>query len=282
MTPVAHASYLLGLILYVTAGALALAYLRQGHEPRLRAIYRTLVAAAVMLTAAVLARGYVYGGAPLTTVADALNLLTILTTGVTLGVTRTASVRSLLGYYAPALAGFSLVAALAGYRDLHVEPKPINELFLIVHVGLAFLAYALFVVAALTSAAYFLQSRSLKRLKTTGLFHRLPPLEQLDRTLFRLISVGYPLFVVTLILGLVWTFLARDQLGPHWWSSPKIARSIVMVVLYGIAFHARSHGLLRGEKLALLVVVGVSALLASYMVLGLANLQDYNFWGDTA
>jgi ABC-type transport system involved in cytochrome c biogenesis permease subunit len=282
MTLAGHATYLFGLIFYIAGGVCALHYLRRGNETLLRTIYRALVASALLFMAAVFARGYVYGGAPLTTVADALNLLTILTTVITLGVTRVASVRSLLGYYAPALAGLSIIAGLAGYRDLHVEPKPINEVFLVTHVGLAFLAYALFVVAALTSVAYFLQSRNLKRLNTTGLFHRLPALEQLDRTLFRLISLGYPLFVVTLILGLVWTFLDRNQLGPHWWMSPKIARSIVMVVLYGVAFHARSYGLLRGEKLALLVVVGVSALLASYMVLGLANLQDYNFWGDAA
>ena len=52
-----------------------------------------------------------------------------------------------------------------------------------------------------------------------------------------------------------------------------------MVALYSTAFHGRRIGLLRGQKLAYLVSVGFTVMLGSYLVLGLMNLQDYNFWG---
>jgi ABC-type uncharacterized transport system permease subunit len=51
-----------------------------------------------------------------------------------------------------------------------------------------------------------------------------------------------------------------------------------MVVFYGVLFHLRRHGRLRGPKLSYLMLVGFIVLLLAYFALTFMNLRDYNFW----
>jgi ABC-type uncharacterized transport system permease subunit len=220
-----------------------------------------------------------WGLLPLTGVTDSMMLFVVLCTGIVLTVQRDDSMKPLLVFYLPALALLDIVSATVAHRYLDESPKDLNNLFLTVHVGLVFLAFALFFVASLTSMGYMFKARHLKRRDTTGLFQRLPSLEQLDRTLFRLISIGYPVFVLTLILGFVWAYVDRELLGPTWFVSPKIVLSFVVVTLYAVSFHTRRFGWLRGPKLAYLNFFGFSAVLIAYFLLNVLEVAKANFWG---
>jgi HemX protein len=195
-------------------------------------------------------------------------------------IVRIEKMRPLLSFYLPPVALIGLINATVAHQYLHDAPRELRSALLLVHVGLAFLAYALFFVASVTSVGYCFQVSRLKRHQTTGLFQRLPSLERLDRVLFNLIRAGYPLFAVTVVLGFVWTYVDRDLLGPHWWLAPKVLMALVMALFYSVAFHSRRLGWLRGPKLAYFVFIGFSSLLAAYLVLGLAELNNYNFFWD--
>jgi ABC-type transport system involved in cytochrome c biogenesis permease subunit len=127
--------------------------------------------------------------------------------------------------------------------------------------------------------AYVIKARRLKQRATGGLSARMPSLEQMDATLYRLIAVGYPSFVATALLGLGWAWDQRDLLGDYWFVSPKILLSYGMAALYAVSFHARRFGSLRGPKLAYLVFVGFSFLLAVYLVSGIFKVGGASFWG---
>lgn len=278
-------TFFAGFALFALAGALAYLYVRRESPPMLTAVYRVLSVGAAALLIVFFLRWLMFGLIPLTTPVDALNLLILLSTFIVLAVARQGSVRTLLCFYAPALLLVYGCNAVAGYGQLHSEPKELNGLFLAIHVGLAFLAYALFFVASLTSMAYIIQSRNLKRLRTTGIASKLPALEHLDGTLYRLIQYGYPFFVITLVLGLIGTVQFSEELNPTWWFSPKILRAVfsaLMVILYAAAFHTRRIGWLRGQKLAYLVLIGSSIILGMYMLVGLAGVEGYRFWGKSA
>ena len=281
MTVAVDISFFGGLALYLAAGIVALAYLRGGSAKVVAAESSLLGAGALVLLITLVMRWAMYGLLPLTNMGDSLNLFLILGTAIALFIAHSNKVRALLCFYGPALAVLYLFNALSGHAFLHHEPKALNGWFLAIHVGLAFLAYSLFFVASLTSVAYVFQARNLKRLRTTGLLQKLPSLEQLDRSLFKLITYGYVFFAITFVLGFIWAYIAADELGPHWWLSPKIVRAFFMVALYSIAFHTRRVGWMRGQKLAYLVFVGFGILLASYLIFGWIYLEDVTFWSKT-
>ena len=282
------ATYTLFWIGFAAQGAAAcasLAYLAGPNHVRLLRAASALSAAAVaLLTATFVLRFVQWGTLPLTTGADSIILFNILATITAIAVSRQDRFRALLSFYLAPVALLGLVSALLVARgDFATAPKTmaVSQTLLFLHVGLAFQAYALFFIASLTSAAYIFQTRRLKAHKTTGLFQKLPSLENLDRTLYVLILAGYPIFVITLIMGLFWARFASENLSATWWFSPKIALSAVMVIFYAASYHCRSRGLLRGPKLAYFVFVGFGSLLGVYILLELLQLTNYNFWGDS-
>jgi HemX protein len=243
---------------------------------------RRLSIVGALLLAAVFAMRWIYWGLlPLTTLMDSLNLLVLLSTIVMLAVYREESAQALLCFFAPPLAVLSVISACVASGYLHAAPRDLKGIYLAVHVGLAFLAFSMFLVASLTSAAYIFKAQQLKSRKPSRLFGKLPALEQLDLSLFFLIRTGYPMFAITLLIALLWAWHQPDLLAPRWWLSPKIFLSFIMAAFYSVSFHTRRFGLLRGRQLAYLVFLGFSVLLLAFLALGLSDVINYNFWGST-
>ncbi|MDQ1257572.1 MAG: hypothetical protein QG656_2178 [Candidatus Hydrogenedentes bacterium] len=281
MTYAVYSAFYVGVLLYVLASMASLRYL-YGRSDALTAVKALAAGGAALLLTTLAIRWAAWGQVPLTTMTDALNLFVLWGTLIVLFESRRTSMRALAGVCLPPLTVICLVSAATAHQYLSVAPRALNGVPLAVHVGSVFLAYALFFVASMTSGCYAFQAQRLKRLKTTGLFQRLPSLEQLDQTLYRLIGIGYPLFVATLAMGLAWAWHDRDLLGPHWWLSPKVMLSCGMAVFYAAVFHGRRRGLLRGPKLAYLFFWVFSAFLVTFLVLGVLHLTNYNFWGSAA
>ncbi|NIA16223.1 MAG: hypothetical protein GWP08_19340 [Nitrospiraceae bacterium] len=267
-----------GVALYVAAAIAALWYLRHANEFALRLALWLSAGGVGLLIMAFAARWAAWGLVPLTTVSDSLNLLVVMSTLAMLLLMRTRNVRALAWFYLTPLAALTLVSAAVAHKDLFHSPKELSGIPLTLHVGLVFLAYAMFFMAAMTSAAYILQNHRLKRPNALALSHHLPSLEQLDHTLTRLVSLGYPLFLATLVLGLIWAHAEGGLLSSRWWMAPKVLLSFVMAALYAVAFHRRRSGRLRGPKLAYLLCLGFALLLAAYLVLALMQLREYSFW----
>jgi ABC-type transport system involved in cytochrome c biogenesis permease subunit len=256
-------------------------YLQTAEQRVLGWAHRLLIAGALCLVLAFGARWIEWGLVPLTTLTDSLLLFALLSALIMAFIAR-GPVKALLCFYVPPLALIAVINAVVAHHYFLAAPKVLRGMLLSAHVGLAFLAYAFFFVASATSVAYLFQVHSLKHRRTAGLFRKLPPLERLDRTLFLLIRYGYVFFGITLILGGIWSRIDADLLGAHWWLSAKIIRAIVMFMFYAAAYHMRQLGWLRGQRLAYFVFLGFSLLMASYVVLGVAGLSNYNFWGSAS
>ena len=264
---------------YMAAAAMSIAHIRGVGDSILLNAKRAAAAGNTLLLLVFIIRWAQWGRPPFTGMGDSLNLFLILSTGIILTVQRQDALRPLMCFYFPALAVLAGLTAIIAPKYLVEGPRELNSLLLTIHVGLVFLAFALFFVASLTSVAYTFKAQHLKRHQTTGFFQKLPSLEQLDTTLFRLIGAGYPVFAITLVLGLLWAWAQRDSLGAYWFISPKVVFAVVMVLFYATSFHVRRFGLLRGPKLAYVVFVGFTILLATYLVLGLMGRFGAYFSG---
>ncbi len=274
--------FYLAVTCYLLAAGLALRTFRTPDDRALALARHAAGAGNTLLLAVFVYRWWQFGAVPFTGMGDSLNLFLVLCTGIMLTVQRRAEMRPLLVYYFPALAVMAIISGLVGPRYLSDAPKALNGLLLTVHVGLVFLSFALFFVASLTSAAYAAKAQKLKKLSTGGFTSRLPSLDLLDGTLYKLIAAGYISFVLTAALGLGWAFSARDLLGEYWYISPKIFLSFAMVALYAVCFHGRGLGLLRGPNLAYLVSFGFFSLLAIYLVMSTFQVGGAEFWGNAS
>ena len=171
-------------VCYVVAGGLALAYVRGADERVLFYAKRLAAAGNVGLLAVFLYRWWSFRLVPFTGMVDSLNLFLVLCTGIILMLQRNEKMKPLLAFYLPALAAIALVNGAIAHRYLGESPMALNGLLLTIHVGLVFLAFALFFVASLTSLGYVVKARRLKSHVTTGFAAtRLPSLERLDHTL---------------------------------------------------------------------------------------------------
>jgi len=276
-----YVTYALGNLLLFASAAVALSYLwtnRNGNW--LDIAYRLAIGALAGLLLSGLLRAFQWKLVPFTTAVDSLCLFVALSLAVLIiQLAVFANHRALLCFYLPALSLIGLLSLFTAHPTLAQEPKSLSSTLLIAHVGLVFLAFALFFLAGLNSVAYAFQAYRLKHRKTTGLFLRLPSLEALDKNLFQLIRAGYPTFVVTLIVGGFWVWYEGDQLSPTWWLSPKIAMALAMLIFYAFTFHARAAGRLRGPKLAHIVCFGTGTLMGVYLLLTLMGQMNYNFYG---
>ncbi|MCF6285974.1 MAG: cytochrome c biogenesis protein CcsA [Candidatus Hydrogenedentes bacterium] len=280
-TAFVYATYILGIVLLFCSAGSVLLYMGANRNGNwLTVAYRLAVVALASLIVTGGLRAFQWKLVPYTTAVDSLCLFTTLSLAVIMvQLAVFSSHRALLCFYLPALSLIGVLSLFTAYPALSVAPKELSSGLLIAHVGLVFLAFALFFLAGLNGVAYVFQAHRLKHRKTTGLFQRLPSLDALDKNLFQLIRAGYPTFVVTLIVGGFWVWYEGDKLSPTWWISPKVAMSVPMLLFYAFTFHARAIGWLRGPKLAYLVCYGTAALIGFYLVLTLLGAQDHNFYG---
>jgi cytochrome c-type biogenesis protein CcsB len=140
----------------------------------------------------------------------------------------------------------------AGSTDPLV-PALQNNLLLSVHVAVAIVAYGTFTVAFASAVLYLVNTDQGRR--------GLPSRELLDEISYKAVMVGFPFLTLTIVLGAVW---ANEAWGTYWSWDPKETASLVTWLIYGSYLHARVVRGWRGERAALLLIVGFAAVLFTY------------------
>jgi ABC-type uncharacterized transport system permease subunit len=131
-----------------------------------------------------------------------------------------------------------------------------------IHISLASLGLAIFALATALGAVYLLEERNLKRKRFDGiLFRRGVALETLDTLLHRLILVGFPIFTVAMMLGVVWA--SQRSTG---FMRPEYVISVVTWVAFGGLLMGRLTSGWRGRRAALLSLAGFTAALTVLLI----------------
>ncbi len=168
-----------------------------------------------------------------------------------------------LGLFVLPLVIAMLFMAMAGPKSSSGYGKHIGQaLGAAVHVGLVFVAYAAFAVAAVLGFMYVLQSRYLKNHGTGEVGTRLPPLSVLDRLNYLAILAGELFLTAGLGLGMLWLFVLPEQPGSL---DPKIIGSLIIWASYAALFVTRATSLLRGRKVAWLSMFGIVVIVLSFL-----------------
>ena len=89
----------------------------------------------------------------------------------------------------------------------------------------------------------------------------LPRKSVLDEIGYKSVIVGFPMLALAIILGALWAEIAW---GTYWSWDPKETASLVTWLIYGGYLHARVLRGWRGERSAMLLIIGFAATLFTY------------------
>ncbi len=127
-----------------------------------------------------------------------------------------------------------------------------------VHIALALIGIAAFVLNFAGALMYLLQEHQLKARRPGTFYYRLPDLETLDRLTYRTLVLGFPFLTVALLLGAVW---ARSAWGSVFTFDPLALFSLVAWGIYAAILAGRATGTWRGRRAAYCAIVGFATLI---------------------
>jgi ABC-type transport system involved in cytochrome c biogenesis permease subunit len=122
-------------------------------------------------------------------------------------------------------------------------------------------AYAAFANAAGVAIAMLIQERQIKSRKPTELCYRLPSLDELDALNGRIIAWAYPLLLVGLAMGFVWSY---DDWGRLWTNDTKIRLALVTAAVYGVFIWRRYVVGRRGRRNVYVSLLGFASVLLTF------------------
>jgi ABC-type transport system involved in cytochrome c biogenesis permease subunit len=135
------------------------------------------------------------------------------------------------------------------------------------HAGAFLFSYSCLTLAAFSSALYLYQARHLKMKSLKGAFLRLPPLKELDGTSYRFMGIGFPILVLGIYFGSLWSHV---QMGSYWSFGPGGITASILTVFYLLCVHLRLINRWQGVMVNLMLTV--SFFLISIALLAIGHL----------
>lgn len=173
--------------------------------------------------------------------------------------------------------GFAALA-LNLFSDQQAAPTlsgwNVQDELLFVHISLAFMSYAAFVVSAIFALFYLFLHWRLKSKKWSKFLHRLPSLDRLERFSFRLVMIGLPLLFLSLLLGIVWILLTDSF---SLWLDAKVINSLFILLAYGFYMYKRIHHL-SGPKLVIYNLAAFLFVFINYFISNYVSVFHQWIW----
>ena len=249
----------LALIGYICATGLALAYLVRRDEMIHRLASLATLAGWACHTLGLVALAVETGRPPVGNLTEAISAAVWVAVLLEMWLERRRGLKVLGAFVLP-------VILLLGFKGMATRVGPdtigpaLASAWIWVHIALALIGIAAFVLNFAGAIMYLLQEHQLKARRPGTFYYRLPDLETLDRLTYRTLVLGFPFLTVALLLGAVWarsawgsvlTFdPARPLLAagvghlrrhPGWPGDGNLARSPRRVLRHRRLRHAHPH-----------------------------------------
>ena len=228
-----------------------------------------LATGAALQTAALATSGVRAGNIPVTDFAESVCFLSWLT--ALAGLILIVRFRMLVigAFVAPLVLVATAVATTTMRRQQLRIPEALRSAWLPVHVTLAFVGFALFLLAAGVSVVYLIYERRLKAKRPLAPADEwAPSLEKLDRINYQLLIWGFLMLTLAIITGAIWA----DATWGHFWSwEPQESWSFVIWLMYAGLLESRLTAGWRGRRVAALTIAVLTVLIGSFVGVSLLN-----------
>lgn len=141
------------------------------------------------------------------------------------------------------------------------------------HVFAMLFANSAFMLSFIASVLHLLLSREIKKKEPGIFFRRLPSLLHFERISDYAISIG----LIFLSFGLVLGFYSATQVWTGIMTDPKIISVLITLLIYFIYFVGRKMGTIRGQRAALISLIGFISILISFLVISKIIPTSHHF-----
>ncbi len=170
----------------------------------------------------------------------------------------------LLGVLLAPLA-FTLLAYAAYLNQDDIQPliPALQSYWLTIHVITCFIGYAAFAVSCCVSFFYLTAGKWGDLPSLTQMEKEVLPAEELlDEINYRAIVFGFSFLTLGIISGAAW---ANEAWGSYWSWDPKETWSLITWCIYAAFIHARMVRGWRGNRAAILSIMGFGAVIFTYI-----------------
>lgn len=167
-----------------------------------------------------------------------------------------------LGSFLSPLAAVMMLSSSFLPRQSGPVSPLLQNLWLMVHIGVIFAGNGVFAVAFFAGVMYLIQERQIKSKRLGRLYHRLPSLEVLDALNYNCLIIGFPLLTLGMLSG---SIFAQYTLGTFWRWDPKEVWSLITWLLYAALLHGRLVSGWRGRRSAMISIIGFLILIFSFL-----------------
>jgi cytochrome c-type biogenesis protein CcsB len=247
----------LALIAYACATGLALAYLVQREELVRRLAGLATMAGWAVHSVALIVLVTETGRPPFGTLSEAVSVAVWVVVLLEMLLERQYKIPALGAFVMPVVVVLSLKATAARPATLQQLGDAFHGAWVWVHIALAMIGIAAFVLNFAGALMYLLQERQLKAKRPGAFYYRLPDLQTLDRLTYRTLALGFPFLTTGLILGAVW---ARSAWGSVLTFDPLASLSSLAWAIYAATLAGRALAGLHGRRAAYFAVLGFTML----------------------
>jgi cytochrome c-type biogenesis protein CcsB len=221
----------------------------------------------VVQVAAIILRGVAAGRVPWANMFE----FALMGTGIIVGVFLFAQLWKDLRFLGTFITGLAVLLLGLATRNLYVDvvplPPALQSAWLVIHVLVAILGTGFFALGAGISLVQLLQNRrEAGKLQRVRMLRTVPSSDVLERLAYRVNVIGFVLWTFTLMFGAIW---AERAWGRYWgWDTKEVWTFVIWVVFAGY-IHARATRGWRGNRSAILAIIGFAAVLFNFTVVNL-------------
>ncbi|APC48115.1 cytochrome c biogenesis protein [Virgibacillus halodenitrificans] len=159
-------------------------------------------------------------------------------------------------------------------NDMKANGVQLVHEILVSHITLAIVSYGFFTVSFLISVMYLVQYKLLKKKKGFKWMWRFGDLNRLDTFSFWAITIGVPLLLIGIILGVVWAYSSRAE---FYWFDLKTIGSILVLAVYILYLILRLVGGYKGKTIAIYNTAAFLVLLINFFLFSLLSNFHFSF-----
>ncbi len=261
-------------VVYGIAGYYYLNVFQQNRSSD-RKIAGNWLAAAILVHATLFAYlGFTLGRIPVATLGETLSTLVLMTACIYWVLEKRVADHSMGAFIVPLLIILLIVDNFI-LQQHEVMAEVLHDVKFEIHVLSLLLAYGAFTLSFIASVLQILLARQLENLNMGVFYRRLPSIAFFEKISNHAVDIGLVFVTIGFFLGLynarqVWDLNALL-------SEPKIDATILIWLVYALHFGGRRFAGWRGQRAAVLSIIGYALLLFSMLIISLFFVTVHNF-----
>lgn len=157
-------------------------------------------------------------------------------------------------------------------KNLETHGLQLVHEILMAHIIIAIISYGFFTLSFLLSFMYLIQYRLLKRKQGFKWMWRFGDLKQLDDYAFKTVTIGVPLLLIAIILGIVWAYVSNSV---FYWVDLKTIGSFVVLAVYIVYLAIRIIKKYKGRSIAIYNTAAFLLLIINFFLF--STLSNFHF-----